>query len=118
MYLDYATYQTMGGTLTEAEFSSANGICQSYLDLWTLNRVDAAAVPQSVLDSLYEMIGAYVSGASNVLTSYSNGVDSFGFSAGGDTSLPSADLRHLHGIVVRRLPVSLCSASTDGSEEF
>ena len=100
MYVDYATYSSnpFGGKVTEDEYTGYSSIADAVIDEWTFGRVglevaDGGALPYSVA-SLY---CAIVSGipalvdesagvGGSVLTSFSNGVDSYGFDVSSQVS--------------------------------
>lgn len=101
MYVDYATYSKspFGGKVAEDDYASYSALADSVIDSWTFGRVGeevagGGELPQQVT-SLYSAIvsgipalvdeSAGVGGSA--LTSFSNGVDSYGF----DVTIQVAD---------------------------
>ena len=57
MYLDYATYQAMGGTLSNPDFNFYAYEAESYIDWYTFNRLKGQTViPQEVKDCEFYLI--------------------------------------------------------------
>ena len=112
-YLDFETYAAMGATVPEAEFPTAEGWAEAWLDLWTLNRltvVDWSAWEhrvQLVMARLVDQRAAVMEQeGATPLASFSNGRDSFTFAdAGANTAL-----RACRDFAVDVLPVELISA--------
>lgn len=107
-YIDFETYAIMGGKASEADFPALEAKARHILDYWTLDRLRKyEAVPEEWEEAVHlcmvETIDNMPDTASDRVTSFSNGVNSFGFA---DESTED----RLHAFCVRVLPVELCSA--------
>jgi hypothetical protein len=110
MYISYADYQDAGGMQTEAAFSSIERRAEAKLNFYTQNRIKALSeIPQVVKDVMLEFCFFLESSSSmpSNLSSYSNGVESFGFNTSAD---PYGEL---YRIAVEMLPIELISAQVD-----
>lgn len=84
MYLSYSEYKELGGTMDEATFNKNEFEIESKIDYLTNGRIkNLPQVPQAVKmlcfrleTSFWEKIGI---DAPNNLSSYSNGIESFGY---------------------------------------
>lgn len=57
MYLSYAEYQNMGGTLDETAFNNVNFEAESYVDWYTYNRLQKEDnIPEQVKKCIYHII--------------------------------------------------------------
>ena len=127
MYLDYDAYRGMWGTIPEETYGDYESEAEMMLDHWTLGRLHSEQVVSDLksqglygsvgyamkaiidrLDSIHKARQSLADGT--VVTSFSNGVDSFGF--GGDSSASSvtAAERECMERVMELLPVDLASA--------
>ena len=85
-YIDYQTYVALGGQLTEDAFDAAYPWARSWLDALTLGRL-RAGVPEAWSREVSLAMVAIVDAtptiraeqAGQVVSSFSNGQDSFGF---------------------------------------
>ena len=95
-YLTYEEYQNMGGTLNEIAFNSLLLDVESkvnYLTNGCITKLDT--IPQAVKTLIYKLICFYNTNSQGVtenanignLTSYSNGIETFGYSTGTDDML-------------------------------
>ena len=84
MYLSYAEYKEFGGTMNEATFNKNEFEIENKIDYLTNGRIkNLSQVPQAVKmlcfrlgTSFWEKVDI---DAPNNLTSYSNGIESFGY---------------------------------------
>lgn len=118
MYLTHDEYEALGGTLGEAEYAPLEAEAEAMMDELTMGRV--ADMPQPypgyVARAMYYLVGqadaiskaeGAVASGSQVST-FSNGVDSFGFVTSQDASYNAAwELAKAR--VVAMLPVALVS---------
>lgn len=106
-YIDFETYAIMGGDASEADFPALEVRARYILDYWTLDRLKAyESVPEEWAEAvglcMVEIIDNMPDTASERVTSFSNGVNSFGFA-------DEATEDRLHAFCVRVLPLELCS---------
>ena len=67
MFLTYEQYVEMGGTLTEADFTTYERKARACINLATHNRVrDEAPVREAVKNAAYDLIGVFAQEAENV----------------------------------------------------
>ena len=122
-YLTFEAFQAMGGTLDEQTFAGYESMAEAIMDNWTLNRLKSPEIDYdrtAVERAMFALIG-YVpeiqakwqsSAKGQNLTSFSNGVNSFGFGDGskvggsGNSALDAA-----YSEVLYMLPVDLISAA-------
>ena len=95
-YLTYEEYQNMGETLDEVAFNSLLSDVESKVNYLTNGRIAKLnTVPQAVKMLIYKLICFYSTNSQGVtenanignLTSYSNGIETFGYAAGTDSML-------------------------------
>lgn len=125
MLLEYDRYKALGGTLDEKGFAEREREAELLLDHWTLNRLHDKQVVEDLtaqglqgsVESAVKAVVDRVDGIrkarkakadGTVLTSFSNGVDSFGFGGVGSSSMTDAE-RECMEEVMRLLPVDLTS---------
>lgn len=111
LYLTYNDYTGMGGTLSESVFTRMNRKAQMKLDIFTYNRLQDSELNdtdtekvKNILFEYVESINTYES-RSGTITSYSNGVESFGY-ANKDSNTFNVELQSL---AINVLPVWLVS---------
>lgn len=94
-YLSYDEYKTMGGELEESAFSSLLFDVESKVNYLTNGRIaKLETIPQAVKTLIFKLICFYNTNSQGVtentnvgnLTSYSNGIESFGYATNGDNS--------------------------------
>lgn len=87
-YLSYNEYKTMGGELEESAFSSLLFDVESKVNYLTNGRIAKLdTIPQAVKTLIYKLICFYNTNSQGVtenanmgnLTSYSNGIETFGY---------------------------------------
>lgn len=86
MYLDYNKYKELGGTLNETAFSQHEIEVEAKLDYLTNGRIrKLEIIPEAVVNLCFRLNTNFweqmnIDQAQN-LTSYSNGIESFGYNA-------------------------------------
>lgn len=127
MYLEYARYKELGGTVPEQEYAAAESEAAVLLDRWTLNRLHSEQVTadleaqglqgsvefamKAVIDRIDGIREARKSlAAGTVVTSFNNGVNSFGFGGSSGTSTVTMAEYECMERVMELLPVDLTSA--------
>lgn len=116
-YLTYSEYATYGGTLSQAEFNAKEPWAELLIDQWTLGRMKSlGTIPEEAkraLALLVDMVEGILDSFETVndLTSFNNGVTSFGFAAADGGTGHQAYIR-AYEAVTAILPIELCSACT------
>lgn len=112
MYIDFETYQALGGTLSSADYPAAEAWAEAVLDSWTLNRmraIDWSAWEREVhlvMRRLVDDASAIQSAErGSAISHFSNGVDSYTYANPGENA-PMASVR---GYAASILPVELMS---------
>lgn len=107
VYLTYSEYQELGGTLSNSDFTIAERKARRKLDLFTQDRLKALeSISSDVKECMTEFIDKMQNGTSNGnITSYSNGIESFGFEKNQDIALDSK----LFTIAMEYLPIEYVS---------
>lgn len=129
-YIELSEYQANGGTLDEEGFTRELRGAEALFNHWTLNRLKSPQVVadlksagdwDAVLYALTALIdrmqgireGSKAVASGSVVTSFSNGVNSFSFgggaSANGSAAVSDAE-KEAYAHVARLLPVELISA--------
>lgn len=116
-YIDYQSYVSLGGQLAEGDFDAALPWAESWLDALTLGRL-RAGVPEAwsreVSLAMVALVDATPTAraeqAGQVVTSFSNGQNSFSFAASAAEAGMSPTLASVAAYVLRLLPVELVSA--------
>lgn len=117
MYITYMDYQEFarGDVMDEAEYTRNAPYADAIIDNWTLNRVGEAVsdgvelpdVVKAVYTAIVENVDV-LSGSGEVVSSFSNGVDSYTF----DTSA-GTQAEQVKAAAIEMLPVEWCSAAVD-----
>lgn len=126
MYLEYQRYKELGGAISEEMFPGYESEAEILLDHWTLNRLRNEQVMADLkaqnldisvhhamkaiidrLDGIHEARKSLAGGT--VVTSFNNGVNSFGFGSGSQTTVTMAEYECMER-VLEILPVDLTSA--------
>ena len=121
-YITYTEYQSYGGTLDETSyagvsFKTQEPLAELLIDQWTLGRMKSLeTIPEEAKRAvalLVDMVEGIKEGFTTVndLTSFSNGVTSFGFAAKDGSTGHQAYIR-AYEAVTAILPIELCSACT------
>jgi len=113
MYITYAEYQALGGTLSETAFNLEEKKARKKLDFFTFNRIDFDTLEDEDIESIKELMTMFinkmsVSSLGAGVTSYSNGIESIGYSDSYGKSLQN----ELHELAIEYLPIDLVSCST------
>lgn len=108
MYLSYKEYKEYGGTVDEATFNNNEYEVESKLDYLTNGRIKyLSEIPEAVKRLCYRMSTSFWEkikiDAPNNLTSYSNGIESFGYSNASQTSGKSVIDRQISNLVAEYL---------------
>ena len=109
-YLSYQEYVSYGGKAIENVFKKYEPIAEMYLNYYTLDRLSTSVITDRVKQCLTLYVDILSDGATvpSNLTSYSNGVESFGY---GD-NIDKLILSKLYNLAVVYLPVELVSIYT------
>lgn len=89
-YLTYQEYTELGGSLDESAFSSYITDAEHKLDYFTFNRLrNATTIPSEVKELLTKYVDYLNKGDTSInkvagLTSYGNGIETFGWSSDAD----------------------------------
>lgn len=121
-YITYSEYQSYGGTLNETSyrgisFKSQEPWAELLIDQWTLGRMKSLeTIPEEAKRAvalLVDMVEGIKEGFATVndLTSFSNGVTSFGFATKDGSTGHQAYIR-AYEAVTAILPIELCSTCT------
>ena len=94
MYVDFDTYNgtVFGGKVTEDEYTAYSSLADELIDAWTNGAVVRSdELPESVVNlyaAIVSNVGSLVgsTGTEAALTSFSNGVDSYGFDTSTDAT--------------------------------
>lgn len=117
MYIAFMDYQEFarGDVMDEAEYTRNAPYADAIIDNWTLDRVGKAVsngvelpeVVKVVYTAIIDNIDA-LTGSGEVVSSFSNGVDSYTFDTSAGTQ---AD--QLKAAAIEMLPVEWCSGAVD-----
>ena len=127
MHLSYERYRELGGTVEETAYAGYESEAELLLDNWTLNRLHSENVMadlkaqglqgsvefamKAVIDRIDGIREARKSlAAGTVVTSFNNGVNSFGFGGSSGTSTVTMAEYECMERVMELLPVDLTSA--------
>ena len=110
-YILYSEYTEYGGTLDETTFNIVERKAERKLDDYTQNRLKTATtIISEVKELMVEFIDRMAKSAENGnLTSYSNGIESFGFAENQTKALDN----ELYQMAIEYLPVELITATID-----
>ena len=114
-YLTFAEYQTFYGTLTESSFNIYEPKARRKLDYFTQNRLQTAT---TIISEVKELMTEFINRLPNAplngnVTSYSNGIESFGFGKNQTDAFNS----ELYQMALEYLPVELISAYVESASE-
>jgi len=120
-YLTFAEYQAAGGKLAESEFGQAEERAEFVLDAWTFGRLQGdgnelleryAKAVKFVMRRLVDVPETAIGGGGgDRVSSFSNGVDSFGF------DVSKSESAQLYDSLYWYLPAELISIAADVPEE-
>ena len=114
-YLSYQEYTSFGGTVSSSDFTNLELKARRKLDYYTQDRLKTATtIISEVKELLVEFIDRMAKSAENGnLTSYSNGIESFGFAENQTDAFNS----ELYQMAIEYLPVELISAYVESASE-
>lgn len=114
-YLQYNEYVELGGGLTEAQFDVLEPKARRKVDYFTQNRLQTAT---TIISEVKELMTEFINRMSvpalnGNVTSYSNGIESFGFKENQTDAFNS----ELYQMAIEYLPVELISAYVKSASE-
>lgn len=114
-YLTFAEYETLGGTVTESTFNMLEPKARRKLDYFTQNRLQTAT---TIISEVKELMVEFINRMQNKpvngnVTSYSNGIESFGFKENQTDAFNS----ELYQLAVEYLPVELITSYIESASE-
>lgn len=113
-YLSFAEYTSFGGTVLESTFDILEIKARRKLDYFTQDRLKTATtIISEVKELMTEFINRMaISPLNGNITSYSNGIESFGYG----TNQTDALNTELYQLAVEYLPIELITATIDKVE--
>ena len=110
-YLSFAEYESFGGTVVESTFDILEPKARRKVDYFTQNRLQTAT---TIISEVKELMTEFINRMSNSpvngnITSYSNGIESFGFAENQTKALDN----ELYQMAIEYLPVELITATID-----
>src|SRR5574344_2006581 len=114
-YLTFSDYQTLGGRLSEMQFNVLEPKAERKLDYFTHDRLKTAT---TIISEVKELMTEFINRMSvpalnGNVTSYSNGIESFGFKENQTDAFNS----ELYQLAIEYLPVELISAYVESASE-
>src|SRR5574344_595914 len=114
-YLTYQEYISFGGTVTESTFNILEPKARRKVDYFTQNRLQTAT---TIISEVKELMTEFINKMSvpalnGNVTSYSNGIESFGFKENQTDAFNS----ELYQMAIEYLPVELISAYVESASE-
>lgn len=111
MYIDYARYAQLGGSVSEADFPRMERRAERLLDDWTMGRIRRMQqpLPPYVAEAMTEIVDALPGMEGERVTSFSNGVTSFAF------DVSKSEESSLYDEVARIVPPQIMSRSVHAS---
>ena len=110
-YITFAEYENFGGTVSSSDFTNLELKARHKLDYFTQNRLQTATtIISEVKELMTEFINRMASSPVNGnVTSYSNGIESFGFAE----NQTKAFNTELYDLAVEYLPIELITCTID-----
>ena len=110
-YLLYSEYTALGGTATESNFNILEPKARRKLDYFTQDRLKTAT---TIISEVKELMTEFINRIANSpvngnVTSYSNGIESFGFAE----NQTKAFNTELYDLAVEYLPIELITCTID-----
>ena len=110
-YLSYQEYTSFGGTVSSSDFTNLELKARRKLDYFTQNRLQTAT---TIISEVKELMTEFINRMSvpalnGNVTSYSNGIESFGFAENQTKALDN----ELYQMAIEYLPVELITATID-----
>lgn len=114
-YITYQEYISFGGTVVESTFNILEPKARRKVDYFTQNRLQTAT---TILSEVKELMTEFINRMQNKpvngnVTSYSNGIESFGFKENQTDAFNS----ELYQMAIEYLPVELISAYVESAIE-
>lgn len=114
-YLTYSEYTSFGGTVSNTDFTNLEPKARHKLDYYTQNRLQTAT---TIISEVKELMTEFINRMSvpalnGNVTSYSNGIESFGFGQNQTDAFNS----ELYQIAIEYLPVELISSYVESASE-
>lgn len=114
-YLSFAEYESFGGTVVESTFDILEPKARRKVDYFTQNRLQTAT---TIISEVKELMTEFINKMSvpalnGNVTSYSNGIESFGFAENQTDAFNS----ELYQMAIEYLPVELISAYVESASE-
>ena len=110
-YLLYSEYESFGGTVSSSDFTNLELKARRKLDYFTQDRLKTATtIISEVKELMTEFINRIAQSPLNGnITSYSNGIESFGYDKNQTDALNS----ELYQLAIEYLPIELITATID-----
>ena len=110
-YLSYLEYTSFGGTVSSSDFTNLELKARRKLDYFTQNRLQTAT---TIISEVKELMTEFInhiaqSPLNGNVTSYSNGIESFGYGKNQTDALNS----ELYQLAIEYLPIELITATID-----
>lgn len=114
VYLLYQEYISFGGTVSSSDFTNLEIKARRKLDYFTQNRLQTATtITSEVKELMTEFINRLATSPLNGnVTSYSNGIESFGFGQNQTDALNG----ELYQLAIEYLPIELITATINKVE--
>lgn len=114
-YLLYQEYISFGGTVSSSDFTNLEIKARRKLDYFTQNRLQTAT---TIISEVKELMTEFINRMKNAplngnVTSYSNGIESFGFGKNQTDAFNS----ELYQLALEYLPIELISAYVETASE-
>src|SRR5574344_2264614 len=114
-YLSFAEYISLGGTVVESTFDILEPKARRKIDYFTQNRLQTAT---TIISEVKELMAEFINRMSvpalnGNVTSYSNGIESFGFKE----NQTDAFNYELYQLAIEYLPIELISAYVESASE-
>ena len=114
-YLTFQEYQNLGGTVSTTDFNIYEPKARRKLDYFTQNRLQTAT---TIISEVKELMTEFINRMQNSplngnITSYSNGIESFGFKE----NQTDAFNTELYQLAIEYLPIELISAYVESASE-
>ena len=114
-YLTYSEYTSLGGTVSDTDFTNLEPKAERKLDYFTQDRLKTAT---TIISEVKELMTEFINRMSvpalnGNVTSYSNGIESFGFNENQTDAFNS----ELYQMAIEYLPVELISAYVESASE-
>ena len=110
-YITFAEYENFGGTVSSSDFTNLELKARHKLDYFTQNRLQTAT---TIISEVKELMTEFINRIANSpvngnITSYSNGIESFGFKE----NQTDAFNKELYQMAVEYLTIELITCTID-----